>query len=98
MDDDRIRRLTNEVLSALGDEAPGAGGHPLEERVAALETEVAELRRQLGSAGPAASVSALAVTVHPSLRLLSLGPNPSRCVLEPAKPCCDSGQCRTLGH
>ena len=99
MDDARIRQLTEEVLSQIS----GTGGAPaaagLESRVAALEAAVARL--QSGAAGAAApSPARPAGAVHPSLHVLRAAPSaPSdRCVLEPDKPCVQSGQCRSFGH
>jgi hypothetical protein len=85
MDDERIKALTVEVLQALHApalERPASPG--LEARVAALETVVRTVVLPL---------------VHPSLSLL--GPEAEgsgRCVMEPDKPCVQSGMCRTLGH
>jgi hypothetical protein len=100
VDDERIKALTAEVLQAL--HAPGSEGLAspgLEARVAALEAVVRALGRP---AGPAVAVRSTAVVlplVHPSLELL--GPEPEaagRCVMEPDRPCVQSGMCRTLGH
>ncbi|MBK5257312.1 MAG: hypothetical protein JJE39_14895 [Vicinamibacteria bacterium] len=42
----------------------------------------------------------MAVTLHPSLRLLSVtgGVVGSPCIIEPDKPCIGSLKCRTFGH
>lgn len=102
MDDSRIQQLTSEVIAALeGREEAGATG-PLEARIAALEAEVAELKRRLAggvaASAPAAAPTTVAVSVHPSFQVLNLGASPARCVLEPDKPCAESGQCKSLGH
>ena len=98
MDDDRIRRLTEEVLAQIGG-APGA--HPasdLESRVAALESAVARLQGAAPAAhGREAHIHGH-VHSHPSLQVLKVGAGSERCVLEPDKPCVQSGQCRALGH
>ena len=98
MDDERIRALTAEVLQALhapGSEPPASPG--LEARVAALEAVVRTLVRPAATAVAASAV--VLPVVHPSLALL--GPEAGgsgRCVMEPDKPCVQSGMCRTLGH
>ena len=105
MDDARIRQLTQEVLSQLGS-AP-AESADLESRVAALEAAIRELQATRGvttpTPAPAAAVAAPVVHVqvhsHPSLQVLNLPESSDgRCVLEPDKPCVQSGQCRALGH
>jgi hypothetical protein len=95
MDDKRIRELTEEVLSQIG---TGGGSSPsgLEARVAALETAVARL--QLGSSARPAAPPALHVHAHPSLQLLNVAGGSEHCVMEPDKPCVQSGSCRVLGH
>src|SRR5262245_48441631 len=103
MDDARIRQLTQEVLSQLGS-APAESGD-LEARVASLEAAIRELQAARGVTAPA-SVTAVATPVvhvhvqsHPSLQVLNLPESSDgRCVLEPDKPCVQSGQCRALGH
>jgi len=79
VDDERIRQLTDEVLSQLAT--------PKETVAADLETRVSGLERRV-------------LHVHPSHQLLDVpgGSTDGRCVLEPDKPCVQSGQCRTLGH
>ena len=79
MDDERIRQLTEEVLSQLAT--------PKEPVAADLETRLASLEHRV-------------LHVHPSHQLLDVpgGSTDGRCVLEPDKPCVQSGQCRTLGH
>ncbi|PYQ13374.1 MAG: hypothetical protein DMF80_15860 [Acidobacteria bacterium] len=94
MDDNRIRELTEEVLSQIRE-----GGTPatadLESRVSALEEAVARLQAgRLRTAAPAA----VHVHTHPSLQLLSVPGGSDRCIMEPDKPCVSSGSCRTLGH
>jgi hypothetical protein len=111
MDDARIRQLTEEVLSQLRSRAPE--GADLEARVAALEAAVRELQagRVVAPAGgvsaaarePAAaapvSVVHVQVDAHPSLQVLNVPARPEGgCVLEPDKPCVQSGQCRAMGH
>jgi hypothetical protein len=98
MEDTRIRQLTEEVLGTLR-----RGGTPegrsLESRVAALETAVSRLA-QAGSA-PAAAPHVLtpAAHVHPALQLLRVaGSTTGACVLEPDKPCTNSGCCKSLGY
>ena len=91
MDDERIRQLAEEVLLEVRGAVPGPGDAPsLEARVAALEAAVRE-----GGAGRAAVVVAL---VNPSHSLLGLSAGGDRCLMEPDKPCVQSGMCRTLGH
>ncbi len=91
MDDERIRQLAEEVLLEVRGAVPGPGDAPsLEARVAALEAAVRE-----GGAGRAAVVVA---RVHPSHSLLGLSAGGDRCLMEPDKPCVQSGMCRTLGH
>jgi hypothetical protein len=95
MDDARIRLLTEEVLGQIG----GAGGGPaaadLESRVAALEAVVARLQADSPASPPAREAH---VHSHPSLQPLKVGSGSDRCVVEPDKPCVQSGQCRALGH
>jgi hypothetical protein len=99
MDDARIRQLTEEVLAQIGGAPAGSSSPGLEARVAALEAAVARMQPP---PVPPASSSAPHVQVHaahPSLQALRLGPASSdRCVVEPDKPCVQSGQCRALGH
>lgn len=96
MDDDRIRKLTEEVLGAIRDR-PAPAGSGLEARVAALEEEVRELRGASPTVAVAAAVARPGHS-HPSLRVLEVPGGGERCVLEPDKPCEKSGMCRTLGH
>jgi hypothetical protein len=97
MDDTRIRQLTQEVLGQLAEPRDPVASD-LEARVSALESAV----RELGGAGARPSEPARAVVVrqsgHPALQLLSLHAGGEACVLEPDKPCVQSGQCRLLGH
>ena len=98
MDDERIRQLTEEVLSQLRSGPTAASGSDLERRVAALEAAVAALAR--GRPVQEASLPATTVHVHahPALRVLDVPAGSDRCVLEPDKPCEKSGACRVLGH
>ena len=92
MDENRIRKLSEEVLSQI--RGPAAD---LESRVSALEKAVSSLQR---GARQEATVTASEVRVHPTFQLLSVtsGASEGRCCLEPDKPCVQSGQCRSLGH
>jgi hypothetical protein len=101
MDEERIRALTQEVLAKLrGPSAPGEAPD-LESRVAALEGALRGLQ-----AGATAAPAAVAVAVatpatavaHPALRLLDVPAGHDHCVLEPDKPCCRSGRCRSFGY
>ena len=94
MDDARIRDLTNEVLAAL-DRGPDArASQSLEARVAALEAAVARL-----AAAPVVSAPPTGIgRGHVSLTVLDVPSGGERCVLEPDRPCTNSGTCRTLGH
>jgi hypothetical protein len=94
MDDSRIRELTDEVLSQIG-AGPASPPGGLEARVAALEAAVGRLQRP---AAPAAAPPAIHVHTHPSLQVLSVPGGSDRCVMEPDKPCVQSGACRVLGH
>jgi hypothetical protein len=103
MDDSRIRELAEEVLRDLRAPAESLPGRrDLEARVAALESEVARLRQ--GRTLPVVSEPAVHVHVaaagheHPSQARLGPGAGSDRCVLEPDKPCVQSGQCRSFGH
>lgn len=93
MDDERIRRLTQEVLSQLGSPADPVAAD-LETRVAKLEAAVQSLSPR--PLGPATAPSR--ADVHPSLQLLDVPSGADHCVLEPDKPCVRSGRCRTFGH
>ncbi len=88
MDEKRIRELTDEVLSQIG---AGGGSAP-----AGLEASVARL--QAGAARPAVPPASVHVHTHPSLQVLSVPGGSDRCVMEPDKPCVQSGACRVLGH
>lgn len=93
MDDERIRRLTEEVLSQLGT--------PSDPVAADLETRVARLETAVQALSPGRSASAAVPhrsDVHPSLQLLDVLSGGDHCVLEPDKPCVRSGRCRTFGH
>lgn len=104
MDDARIRQLAEEVLQQL--RAPDAAVAPrgdLEARVSALEAEVARLRQ--GRALPVITetpavhvhVEASGPHAHPSHGRIAPG-GTDRCVMEPDKPCVQSGQCRSFGY
>ena len=104
MDDERIRQLTEEVLSAVrGAPAERETAASVDARLKALEAAV----RRLEAAGPSlATVSATVVAAprtpatavrHPSLRLLDVPGGEDRCILEPDLPCEKSGRCRSLG-
>ena len=98
MDDTRIRQLTAEVMKDLRSAPEPSAAPDLEARVAALETTVARL---LGAApAPAAAPPEVHVHTHahPALRVLNVPGGGDRCVLEPDRPCTQSGTCRTLGH
>jgi hypothetical protein len=102
VDDTHIRQLTEEVLQALRSGAATSPGD-LEARVAALERSVRELSRGVSSGAAVPTLAAVAVAApaapaHPSFRLLDVGGGSAQCVLEPDKPCVQSGQCRRLGH
>jgi hypothetical protein len=108
MDDQRIRELAEEVLRELAaPSAQPAVRADLEARVAALESEVARLRQQ--RALPVAASEAPGVHVHveaapphahehASHGRIGPGARSESCVLEPDKPCVQSGQCRSYGH
>jgi hypothetical protein len=92
MDDERIRQLAEEVLLEVRGAVPGPGEAPsLEARVAALEAAVRE-----GGGGARATV--VVAHAHPSFSLLGVSAGGDRCLMEPDKPCVQSGMCRTLGH
>jgi len=96
MDDARIRLLTEEVLAQIGGgTGPGPASPDLEARVAALEAAVARLH---GPTFPPPREAHVHVHTHPSLQVLAVGSGSDRCVVEPDKPCVQSGQCRALGH
>jgi hypothetical protein len=97
MDDERIRRLTEEVLAQIGGTASPTHTD-LESRVAALESAVARLQGAVPAAPAREAGTHGHVHSHPSLQVLKLGPGSERCVVEPDKPCVQSGQCRALGH
>jgi hypothetical protein len=97
MDDARIRQLTEEVLAALQSPPAGSPGADLEARVAALERMVARLQPAPEPSGPPPATVHL--HTHPALQVITSVPGGGdRCVLEPDKPCVQSGACRSLGH
>jgi hypothetical protein len=97
MDDARIRQLTEEVLAAVRSGPAGAETPGLEARVAALEAAVSRLLPAAAPAPPA--VVHVHAHAHPALQVLPAVPaGGERCVLEPDKPCVQSGACRSLGH
>jgi hypothetical protein len=90
VDDERIKELTAEVMSALT---------PSSAATVDLESRVAALEKAVRGEGPAASVAVVVAVSHPSHTLLGPeAPPGGRCVMEPDKPCVQSGMCRTLGH
>jgi hypothetical protein len=94
MDDSRIKALTEEVLAQVRGEASSPGSD-LEARVAALEAAV----RGLHSPPRAVAAAVVVAPAHPSQGLLSVGGGgSSHCIMEPDKPCINSGACRTFGH
>jgi hypothetical protein len=97
MDDARIRQLTEEVLAQVGGAVAGVRSSDLESRVAALEAAVARLHAASPPPAPAGEAH-VHVHAHPSLQVLRVGAGSDRCVMEPDKPCVQSGQCRALGH
>jgi len=110
MDDERIRQLADEVLTAVRG-APSERAHDasVETRLAALEAAVRRLEAA-GHAGPQTTVAQTTVAVvaapgppslavrHPSLRLLDVPGGVDRCILEPDQPCEKSGRCRSFGY
>jgi hypothetical protein len=107
MDDERIRQLRDETLAALSEATrPSPGEATIPARVAALEDAVRAL--QAGMSGAAAAVAVVhaprgappsARGEHPGLRPLDVpGGAGGPCVLEPDKPCIESGRCRAFGH
>jgi hypothetical protein len=93
MDDDRIRALTDELMTALDRDQGARTTDSLEARVTALEAAVARLV-------PAATgaVAPPAPHRHVSLRVLDVPGGGDRCVLEPDQPCTNTGTCRSFGH
>lgn len=97
MDDARIRALTDEVMTALDRDQTARTTDSLEARVAALEAAVA----RLSAARPAAHAHEEpppAARAHVSLRVLDVPGGGDRCVLEPDRPCTNTGTCRSFGH
>lgn len=93
MDDERIRRLTEEVLSQLG--------RPSDPVAADLEARVAQLEAAVQALGPGRSSLPAVLQrsdIHISHQLLDVPSGADHCVLEPDKPCVRSGRCRTFGH
>src|SRR5262245_10858579 len=100
MDDERIRRLTDEVLAALAAPAEPAAAD-LESRLTALEAAVRALQRERGAAEPVSRPAVALVAggpAHPALQVLAVAGGSSQCVLEPDKPCVQSQRCRSFGH
>jgi hypothetical protein len=97
VDDDRIRQIRDEVLAALS-APPGQDRADLEARVAALERAVSALSAPSSASVRAVALTSAALPSHPSLRLLDVSGGSGQCVLEPDRPCVQSGQCRQLGH
>lgn len=99
MDEARIRQLTAEVMKDLRSAPETAGAADLEARVAALESAVGRLLAAHGTAAPPRPPEPHAHPhAHPALRVLNVPSGGERCVLEPDRPCTQSGTCRTLGH
>jgi hypothetical protein len=109
MDDERIRQLTEEVLSAVrGAPAERERDASIEARLSALEGAVHRLQAGAGTVVAAAVVAPAPAPgpataparghLHPSLRLIDVPCGEDRCVLEPDKPCEKSGRCRTFGY
>jgi hypothetical protein len=99
VDEDRIRALTEEVLAKL--RTSGSGEGDLESRLAALEGTVRRLEAGSPSPAPVVAVAVAAAggpVAHPALRLLDVPGGSEHCVLEPDKPCCQSGRCKTFGY
>jgi hypothetical protein len=84
------------VLAALQSPPGAEASGDLEARVAALERAVSRL---LPAAAPPAPAPAVHVHTHPALQVIASVPaGGERCVLEPDKPCVQSGACRSFGH
>jgi len=98
LDDARIKQLADDVLAQLG--AEHAGAPDLEARVAALERALSRIATSSQAPAVAAAlvVTASRAESHPSLRLLDVAGGSDHCVLEPDRPCIQSGRCRHLGH
>jgi len=81
-----------DLARPLEKDTPGMA--ELETRVATLERAVSEL------AGSRAATAPAGRPAHASFILLGPVGNPGsdRCVMEPDKPCVQSGACRTFGH
>lgn len=94
MDDARIRALTDEVMAALDRDQTSRATDSLEARVAALEAAVARLQ----DARPAEPPAPRTARGHVSLTVLDVPGGGERCVLEPDKPCTNTGTCRSFGH
>lgn len=97
MDPDRIRKLTEDVLSQLGSAHDPEPSRDLEARVGALERAVFPAT----PAAPTATAVALAsVASHPSHHFLRVvgGVEGEPCILEPDKPCTKSRRCQALGY
>jgi hypothetical protein len=100
VDDARIRQLTAEVMKDLRSAPESSAAPDLEARVAALEATVARLLGGSTSTSSAATAPEAHVHTHahPALRVLNVPGGGERCVLEPDRPCTQSGTCRTFGH
>ncbi len=96
MDPDRIRKLTEEVLSQLGSAHDPEPSRDLEARVGALERAVFETTP---AAPMATAVAVASVVTHPSHHFLRVigGIEGEPCILEPDKPCTQSRRCQALG-
>jgi hypothetical protein len=92
MDDARIRALTDEVMTALDRDQTARTADSLEARVSALEAVVARLTAREPAPEPPPT------RAHVALRVLDVSGGGERCVLEPDKPCTNTGTCRSFGH
>jgi hypothetical protein len=103
VDDERIKQLTAEVMEALRSSATHSSATHSSADTVDLEIRVAALEKAVRGHG-AVSVQVVSASVnqgysHPSQSLLGPPTTPGeRCVMEPDKPCVQSGMCRTLGH
>ena len=86
MDDERIQELTEEVLGKLAERPETAD---LEHRIGALEH----------AAGHRKAIPPGARAKHVALRIIEIAARgEDECLLEPGKPCSNSGRCRSFGY